>query len=150
TSVGDSRDKLALYLNECRRMGIKVLPPDVSESIEFFAAIGDDIRFGLGAVRNVGHSVVEGIIAARADGPYKNFHEFLDRVPAHVTNKRTIESLAKAGAFDKMGSTRRALVEIHEQAVEQAVTDKRNAANGEVGFDFDSLWDEPDQVQKVP
>jgi len=150
TSVGDSRDKLALYLNECRRMGIKVLPPDVSESIEYFAAVGDDIRFGLGAVRNVGHSVVEGIIAARSDGPYTGFHDFLDRVPAHVTNKRTVESLAKAGAFDTMGSTRRALVEIHEQAVEQAVADKRKAANGEVGFDFDSLWDEPEQASKVP
>src|SRR5699024_8639740 len=57
TSVGDSRDKLAMYLNECRRMGIRVLPPDVSESIEFFAAVGDDIRFGLGAIRNVGHNV---------------------------------------------------------------------------------------------
>ena len=150
TSVGDSRDKLAMYLNECRRMGIRVLPPDVSESIEFFAAVGDDIRFGLGAIRNVGQSVVEGIVEARREGPYTGFHEFLKRVPAHVTNKRTVESLAKAGAFDTMGSTRRALVEIHEQAVEQAVGDKRKAANGEVGFDFDSLWDQPDDVQKVP
>lgn len=150
TSVGDSRDKLAMYLNECRRMGIRVLPPDVSESIEFFAAVGDDIRFGLGAIRNVGHNVVEGIIAAREDGPYTSFHDFLDRVPAHVTNKRTVESLVKAGAFDTMGSTRRALVEIHEQAVEQAVADKRNAASGAIGFDFDELWDEPQPVNKVP
>ncbi|WP_110589329.1 DNA polymerase III subunit alpha [Microbacterium suaedae] len=150
TSVGDSRDKLALYLNECRRMGIQVLPPDVSESIEFFAAVGDDIRFGLGAVRNVGHNVVEGIIVAREEGPYTGFHDFLDRVPSQVTNKRAIESLIKAGAFDTMGSTRRALAEIHEDAVEQAVLDKRREANGEVGFDFDSLWDEPESVQKVP
>ncbi|MTE24379.1 DNA polymerase III subunit alpha [Microbacterium sp. ZXX196] len=150
TSVGDSRDKLAMYLNECRRMGIKVLPPDVSESIEFFAAVAEDIRFGLGAVRNVGHNVVDGIVASRSDGPYTSFHDFLARVPLHVTNKRTIESLVKAGAFDTMGSTRRALVEIHEQAVEQAVTDKRNAAGGAIGFDFDSLWDEPEAVQKVP
>jgi DNA polymerase-3 subunit alpha len=150
TSVGDSRDKLALYLNECRRMGIKVLPPDVSESIEYFAAVGEDIRFGLGAIRNVGHNVVEGIIAAREEGPYKGFHDFLDRVPAHVTNKRTVESLAKAGAFDSMGNTRRALVEIHESAVEQAVADKRKAANGEVGFDFDSLFGDDEQVSKVP
>ncbi|WP_457818927.1 helix-hairpin-helix domain-containing protein, partial [Staphylococcus aureus] len=54
TSVGDSKDKMAVYLNECRRMGIRVLPPDVNESIRFFAAVGEDIRFGLGAVRNVG------------------------------------------------------------------------------------------------
>ncbi|BDZ50453.1 hypothetical protein GCM10025867_26940 [Frondihabitans sucicola] len=67
TSVGDSRDKLGLYLNECRRMGIKVLPPDVNESIGFFAAVGEDIRFGMGAVRNVGFNVVDHIIAARQE-----------------------------------------------------------------------------------
>ncbi|MDN3311887.1 DNA polymerase III subunit alpha [Microbacterium oryzae] len=150
TSVGDSRDKLAMYLNECRRMGIHVLPPDVSESIGFFAAVGDDIRFGLGAIRNVGSNVVDGIISARAEGAYSDFHDFLRRVPMHVANKRTVESLIKAGAFDTMGSTRRALLEIHEQAVESAVTDKRNAAGGAIGFDFDSLWDEPEAVQKVP
>ena len=150
TSVGDSRDKLAMYLNECRRMGINVLPPDVSESILFFAAVGDDIRFGLGAVRNVGSNVVDGIVSARADGPYASFHDFLKRVPVHAANKRTVESLIKAGAFDTMGATRRALVEIHEDAVEQAVLDKRREAQGEVGFDFDSLWDEPQEVQKVP
>ncbi|WP_029150817.1 DNA polymerase III subunit alpha [Microbacterium indicum] len=150
TSVGDSRDKLAMYLNECRRMGIQVLPPDVSESIEYFAAVGEDIRFGLGAIRNVGHNVVEGIVGAREEGPYASFHEFLDRVPPHVANKRTVESLIKAGAFDTMGSSRRALVEVHEQAVEAAVDIKRNEAQGAIGFDFDSLWDEPHAVQKVP
>ena len=152
TSVGDSKDKMALYLNECRRMGIRVLPPDVSESINFFAAVGEDIRFGLGAVRNVGTNVVESIVEARSDGPYLSFHDFLSRVPVHVANKRTIESLIKAGAFDTMGSTRRALLEIHEDASEQAVLDKRREANGEVGFDFDSLWgaDEPQHALKVP
>ncbi|MDZ8172532.1 DNA polymerase III subunit alpha [Microbacterium xanthum] len=152
TSVGDSRDKLAVYLNECRRMGIKVLPPDVGESIRFFAAVGEDIRFGLEAVRNVGANVVEAIVQTRQSGPFTSFHDFLNRVPAQVANKRTVESLIKAGAFDELGHTRRALVEIHEDAVEQAVLDKRREAHGEVGFDFDSLWgdDEPQQVAKVP
>lgn len=152
TSVGDSKDKMAVYLNECRRMGIKVLPPDVRESIRYFAAVGEDIRFGLGAVRNVGANVVDGIVSARKDAPYTGFHDFLTKVPAHVANKRTIESLIKAGAFDSMGDTRRALLEIHEDATEQAVLDKRREANGEVGFDFDSLWgdDEPQQTQRVP
>lgn len=152
TSVGDSKDKMAVYLNECRRMGIKVLPPDVGESIRYFAAVGEDIRFGLGAVRNVGANVVDGIIAAREDARFDSFHDFLAKVPMHVTNKRTVESLIKAGAFDSMGDTRRALMEIHEDATEQAVLDKRREANGEVGFDFDSLWgdDEPQQAQKVP
>lgn len=152
TSVGDAKDKLAVYLNECRRMGIKVLPPDVNESIQFFAAVGEDIRFGLGAVRNVGANVVDAIVAARKTEPFTSFHDFLAKVPVHVANKRTIESLIKAGAFDSLGSTRRALMEIHEDAAEQAVLDKRREANGEVGFDFDSLWgeDEPGEAQKVP
>src|SRR5688500_9724455 len=152
TSVGDSKDKMAVYLNECRRMGIKVLPPDVGQSIRYFAAVGEDIRFGLGAVRNVGTNVVDGIVAARSDDGFTSFHDFLGKVPVHVANKRTVESLIKAGAFDSLGSTRRALMEIHEDAVEQAVLDKRREANGEVGFDFDSLWgdDEPQQVARVP
>ena len=107
TSVGDAKDKLAVYLNECRRMGIKVLPPDVRESIRYFAAVGEDIRFGLGAVRNVGTNVVDSIVAARQDGAFESFHDFLAKVPVHVANKRTVESLIKAGAFDSLGSTRR-------------------------------------------
>ncbi|MGV1035197.1 MAG: DNA polymerase III subunit alpha [Microbacteriaceae bacterium] len=143
TSVGDSRDKLAEYLNECRRMGIQVLAPDVNESILFFAAVGEDIRFGLGAVRNVGSNVVEGIRQAReAKGRFESFHDFLSKVPMQVVNKRTIESLIKAGAFDSLGSTRRALIEIHEAAVESTVKDKRNEESGAVGFDFDSLFAE--------
>lgn len=152
TSVGDARDKLALYLNECRRMGIKVLPPDVNESIGYFAAVGEDIRFGMGAVRNVGFGVVEQIRQAREEkGAFTSFHDFLRKVPIQAANKRTVESLIKAGAFDSLGATRRALIEIHEGAVERAVSDKRAEANGQVGFDFDSLWDEPEHaVEAIP
>ena len=143
TSVGDARDKLALYLNECRRMGIKVLPPDVNESIGYFAAVGDDIRFGLGAVRNVGFNVVDAIRAAREEkGRFESFHDFLKKVPIQVANKRTVESLVKAGAFDSLGHTRRALVEIHEGAVESAVKEKRAEEVGDIGFDFDSLFED--------
>ena len=139
TSVGDARDKLALYLNECRRMGIKVLPPDVNESIGYFAAVGDDIRFGLGAVRNVGFNVVDAIRGAREQkGRFESFHDFLKKSPLQVANKRTVESLVKAGAFDSLGATRRALIEIHESAVESAVAEKRVEATGQAGFDFDS------------
>ncbi|MES1170304.1 MAG: DNA polymerase III subunit alpha, partial [Leifsonia sp.] len=147
TSVGDSKDKMAVYLNECRRMGIKVLPPDVNESNLYFAAVGTDIRFGMGAVRNVGANVVEGVREAReAKGRFDSFHDFLTKVPIHAANKRTVESLIKAGAFDSLGHTRRALVEVHEDAVESAVKIKRNEANGDVGFDFDSLWGEDEQT----
>ncbi len=150
TSVGDSKDKMAIYLNECRRMGIKVLPPDVNESIGFFAAVGSDIRFGLGAVRNVGSNVVDGVRAAReSKGRFESFHDFLAKVPIHVANKRTMESLIKAGAFDSLGATRRALVEIHEDAVESAVSLKRNEANGQVDL-FAGMFEFDEVHERVP
>ena len=156
TSVGDSKDKLGMYLNECRRMGIKVLAPDVNESFVDFTAVPSDegvgdIRFGLGAVRNVGYNVVEGIRQAREEkGRFDSFYDFLSKVPIPVANKRTVESLIKAGAFDSLGSTRRALLEIHEDAVEGAVNVKRTEATGQAGFDFDSLFDEPQEHSRVP
>ncbi len=151
TSVGDAKDKLGLYLNECRRMGIKVLAPDVNESSNNFTAVGGDVRFGLGAVRNVGSAVVGQIVAAREkDGRFESFHDFLRKIPLQVANKRTVESLIKAGAFDSLGATRRALLEIHEDAVDSSVSMKRAEAHGQVGFDFDSLWDEPHEEHAVP
>ena len=156
TSVGDSKDKLGMYLSECRRMGIKVLAPDVNESSVDFTAVAaqgtrGDVRFGLGAVRNVGFNVVEAISQSRTEkGRFTSFHDFLRKVPLQVANKRTVESLIKAGAFDSLGATRRALVEIHESAVDGAASEKRAEANGQVGFDFDSLWDEPEQAEHVP
>ncbi|MEY4296415.1 MAG: hypothetical protein RL016_261, partial [Actinomycetota bacterium] len=133
TSVGDSKDKLGIYLSECRRMDIKVLPPDVNESIGAFNAIGSDIRFGLGAVRNVGANVVEGIKQAREEkGRFTSFHDFLRKVPAQVCTKRVVESLIKAGAFDTFGHTRRALLEIHEEAVESQTSLKKSEAVGQV------------------
>ena len=148
TSVGDNKDKLALYLNECRAMGITVLAPDVNESTLTFAPVGEDIRFGMGAIRNVGANVVEGMIAAREEkGRYESFNDFLKKVPLQVCNKRTIESLIKAGAFDDLGHTRRSLSLIHEAAVDAAVAVKRKEAAGQfdlfgsLGMD-DALGDE--------
>src|SRR5690606_19218452 len=108
TSTQVNKDRLGLYLGEARHMGITVLPPDVNTSAGSFTAVGDEIRFGLAAIRNVGANVVEAIIATREEkGEYTSFQDFLDKVPAVVCNKRTIESLIKAGAFDTMGHTRR-------------------------------------------
>jgi DNA polymerase-3 subunit alpha len=132
TSVRDDKDKSALYLNECRRMGITVLPPDVNSSSANFTAVGVDIRFGLTAVRNVGANVVDAIVATReAKGEFTSFTDFLDKVPAVVCNKRTIESLIKAGAFDSLGHTRRALLLVHEQAVDAVIGVKRKEAEGQ-------------------
>ena len=132
TSVGDDKDKSALYLGECRRMGITVLPPDVNSSSALFTAVGADIRFGLTAVRNVGANVVEAIVRTREEkGEFTSFTDFLDKVPAVVCNKRTIESLIKAGAFDSLGHARRALLLVHEQAVESVIGVKRREAEGQ-------------------
>jgi DNA polymerase-3 subunit alpha len=150
TSVGDSKDKLAMYLSECRRMGIHVLPPDVNESSGDFTAVAGDIRFGLGAIRNVGANVVEAIRVSREDkGRFSSFHDFLRKVPIQVSNKRTIESLIKAGAFDQMEGTRRALLEIHEDAVESAVSIKRNEANGQVDL-FGGIFEFEQESEKIP
>lgn len=132
TSVGDDKDKSALYLNECRRMGITVLPPDVNSSSALFTAVGADIRFGLTAVRNVGANVVDAIVRTREEkGAFASFTDFLDKVPAVVCNKRTIESLIKAGAFDSLGHARRSLLLVHEQAVESVIGVKRREAEGQ-------------------
>src|SRR5215472_11826913 len=132
TSVGDDKDKSALYLSEARRMGVTVLPPDVNASIGTFAAVGKDVRFGLAAIRNVGANVVEAIIAARkAKGAFTSFADFLRKVPQQVCNKRVIESLIKAGAFDSLGHPRKGLLLIHEQAVDSIIDIKRNEAMGQ-------------------
>jgi DNA polymerase-3 subunit alpha len=142
TSVGDNKDKMAIYLGECRRMKVQVLPPDVNESVGMFAAVGEDIRFGLGAIRNVGDNVVDGITTARNEhGAYANFGDFLDKVPMPVCNKRAVESLIKAGAFDSLGHHRRGLMMIHEQAVDSVISEKKNAAHGQ-----DSLFGGLDDV----
>jgi len=142
TSVAGDKDKSALYLNECRRMGIKVLPPDVNASAAIFTAVGTDIRFGMAAVRNVGTSVVESVVEARTTkGPFTSFSDFLRKVPVNVCNKRVIESLVKAGAFDSFGHPRRGLMLIHEQAVDAIIDVKRNEAIGQ-----DSLFGDDSQA----
>ena len=132
TSVAGDKDKSALYLNECRRMGITVLPPDVNASAATFTPVGGDIRFGLAAVRNVGTAVVDAIVASRAtEGAFTSFSDFLNKVPVNVCNKRVIESLVKAGAFDSLGHPRKGLVLIHEQAIDTVIDVKRNEAIGQ-------------------
>ncbi|MGV9771617.1 DNA polymerase III subunit alpha [Streptosporangium sp. NPDC003464] len=132
TSVKDDKDKSALYLNECRRMGIKVLPPDVNDSDFDFTPRGSDVRFGLSAIRNVGGNVVDGIIAARREKTrFADFKDFLRKVPMVVCNKRVIESLIKAGAFDSFAHERKGLVMVHEQAVDSIIGIKKNEAQGQ-------------------
>jgi DNA polymerase-3 subunit alpha len=138
TSVKDDKDKMAIYLNECRRMKIQVLPPDVNESQATFTPVGRDIRFGLTGVRNVGANVVDRIVAGRTEkGRYENFNDFMEKVDALVCNKRMLDSLIKAGAFDEMKHPRRALVAVHEEAVDRYATMKKDSGGGQ-----DSLFDD--------
>jgi DNA polymerase-3 subunit alpha len=132
TSVRDDKDKSALYLSECRRMGISVLPPDVNESNSEYTPRGKDIRFGLAAIRNVGEGVFASIKSAReAKGAFTSFGDFLTKVDAQVCNKKTIESLIKAGAFDDLGHHRKALVAIHLSAIDAVIESKRAEAIGQ-------------------
>ncbi|WP_020573445.1 DNA polymerase III subunit alpha [Actinopolymorpha alba] len=155
TSVQDDKDKMAIYLNACRRSGIKVLPPDVNESASDFTPVGTDIRFGLTAIRNVGANVVDAIVAAReAKGRFADASDFMAKVPASVCNKRVIESLAKAGSFDSLGHRRRALVAWHEDAVDYFIDQKRQEAIGQdslFGFgDGDDATSESLMSPQVP
>jgi len=132
TSVRDDKDKSALYLNECRRMGIKVLPPDVNESDSEYTPRGVDIRFGLTAIRNVGENVVASIIQNRSEkGKYTSFGDFLAKVDAIVCNKKSIESLIKAGAFDSLGHTRRGLMMVYLEALDAVSEAKRAESIGQ-------------------
>jgi DNA polymerase-3 subunit alpha len=132
TSVRDDKDKSALYLSECRRMGIQVLPPDVNESDAEYTPRGTDIRFGLAAIRNVGEGVVASIKSGRdAKGRYQSFGDFLAKVDAQVCNKKTIESLIKAGAFDSLGHTRKGLMAVYLEAIDSVIETKRAEAIGQ-------------------
>jgi len=132
TSVRDDKDKSALYLNECRRMGIKVLPPDVNESQSDYTPLGSDIRFGLTAIRNVGENVVASIVTNRAAaGRYESFGDFLTKVDANVCNKKTIESLIKGGAFDSLNHPRKGLTLIYLEAIDSVMEAKRAESIGQ-------------------
>ena len=132
TSVRDDKDKSALYLNECRRMGIKVLPPDVNDSNAEYTPTGADIRFGLAAIRNVGENVVGSIARNRNEkGRYESFGDFIAKVDVQVCNKKTIESLIKAGAFDSLGHSRKGLMAIYLEAIDSIMETKRAESIGQ-------------------
>ncbi|MDX6204725.1 MAG: polymerase subunit alpha, partial [Frankiales bacterium] len=149
TSVRDDKDKSALYLAECRRMGIKVLPPDVNESDSNYTPRGTDIRFGLSAIRNVGENVVRSLVATRREkGSYADFPDYLRKVEAVACNKKTVDALIKAGAFDSLGHTRRGLLAVHETAVDQVMETKRAEAIGQYDL-FGGMGDDADAAGGV-
>jgi len=135
TSVSGEKDKAAVYLSECRRMGIKVLPPDVNLSDPEFTPSGDEIRFGLSSVRNVGEAAVSAIVATReGGGRFASFGDFLRRVPGAVRNRKVVDSLIKGGAFDSLGHTRRGLAEAADEALALSAGAAARRASGQVSL----------------
>ena len=140
TTVKGDKDKSAIYLNECRQLKIPVLVPDVNHSSMDFSVSDDSIRFGLSAVRNVGEGVVGLIIAAREEGgDFVDFYDFCERVDPSALNKRTIESLAKAGAFDALGHSRQGLGLVSDQIIDQAVIRRKEREAGIMSLFGDSV-----------
>ncbi|MCL6471768.1 MAG: DNA polymerase III subunit alpha [Firmicutes bacterium] len=143
TSIMSNKDKVAQYISECRRMGIEILPPDVNESYHDFTIVGQSIRFGLSAVRNVGDGAIDSIISEREHGgPFKSIYDFCKRVDMGALNKRTIESLIKAGAFDSCKVSRRQLLLTYEKAVELGIRSQKDKAAGQ--FTIFDLGNEED------
>src|SRR4051794_5849945 len=158
TSVKSNLDKAAVYLADARAMGVKVLTPDVNRSVTDFAAIEardvpidielppgspGAITFGLSAVRNVGEGLVALLLAEReANGPFLSFHDFAERVPEQVLNKRTVESLIKAGAFDTMNHPRRGLLMVFEQIIDTTLVRRRERDQGVMSLFGDDVFND--------
>ena len=131
TSTKKDKDRTAMYLNESRIMGLDVLVPDVNESDVDFTVFDEKIRFGLSAVRNVGEAVVEKIVESRGSDPFADFIDYVERVDLDVLNRRTLESMIKAGAFDAMGYPRKSLLLKFEEIVEVISSRRRNEEAGQ-------------------
>ncbi len=138
TSEKDNRDKIIKHMITCKDMGINILPPDINESEKDFSISGENIRFGLAAVKNVGDAAIDSIIEARNKGKFSTFMDFLIRIDLRKTNKRVLESLIKCGAFDSLGYKRRQLMEHFEDAMEEAQRRQKEIQSAQASF-FDQL-----------
>jgi len=140
TSEKDNRDKIIKHMNNCKEMGINVLPPDINESQKDFSISGENIRFGLAAVKNVGEAAIESIIAMRQDAKFTSFIDFLSRVDLRKVNKRVMESLIKCGSFDSLGYKRSQLMACYEEAMNEAQRKQKEILSSQSSFfdEFDS------------
>lgn len=147
TSVLDSQGKIAEYIGECRSLGIRLLPPDVNQSGPHFTVAGQDIRFGLAALKGVGRGFTAALLREREEGgPFTSFPDFCQRLLEQDLNKRVLESLIQAGAFDSMGLLRAQLMGAYEQLMDSLARNKRKNLEGQ--FDLFSLGsDKPEPVE---
>jgi DNA polymerase-3 subunit alpha len=154
TSVTGSTDDVVKYINECREMGISVEPPDINVSDANFTPHGSAIRFGLAAVKNVGHNAIESIVAGRKKlGKYRDIFEFAESVDLRLLNKRVLESLIKSGAMDSLGR-RAQLMAVIDRAIDRAQKALRDAESGQHGlfgvFQQDETQSPHEQLPNVP
>jgi len=139
TSERANTDKVVIYREETERMGIKVLPPDVNESELKFTVVGDNIRFGLSAVKNVGEGAIESIIASRTvNGKFKSLYDFCENIDLRLVNRKVLESLIKCGAFDSFNLYRAQLFAMLDKAIEIAGGVQKDRSRGQLSF-FDVL-----------
>lgn len=145
TSIMDNKDKVAAYVEDCRRMKLNVLPPDINKSEADFSVEGEDIRFGLAAIKNVGRGVIESILDARKQGgPFKSIHEFCRRVCDSAVTRSAIECLVKAGAFDSINPNRAQMLFVLTDAMAQALSAQRDKKAGQVSL-FGGMEQETDE-----
>src|SRR5664280_580368 len=148
TSVSGSTDDVVKYINECREMGIAVEPPDVNVSDAYFTPHGEAIRFGLAAVKNVGHNAIESIVAARKEaGEFQSIFQLCEKVDLHLLNKRVMESLIKSGAMDRLGR-RAQLMAVVDSAMEHAQKTQKDVALGQHGLFGVFQQDDAPQAEK--
>lgn len=135
TSVMGTNEKVAFYINACKKMGIDVLPPDINESHVSFTVIDNKIRFGLAAIKNVGKGAIYSIISTRKEkGCFTGFVDFCQKVNLSDVNKRAVESMIKAGAFDSLGFKRSQLLNVYEKTMESIINDRKRNIEGQVSF----------------
>ncbi len=135
SSVMNTKDKVPFYVHQCHEMGIEVLPPDVNTSVVEFTVVEGKIRFGMNAVKGVGEGAIQAIIAAREDGgPFASIYDFCARVDSQMANKRVLEALIRAGAFDSTGDPRRGMLEALPLAMADGERRRKDAAQGQGGL----------------
>jgi len=149
TSVLDSAGKVSGYIAECKELGIPTLPPDINSSDDHFTVEGNAIRFGMGAVKNVGHGLIRSIVAKRTEGgPFKSLEDFLQRMEEGELNKRAVENLIKCGAMDSFGNHRSELLAVYDSMMDSVSASRKKNLEGQMGL-FGML-DEDDVSSKIP
>ena len=152
TSVIDRASKVSEYIMTCRQMGIGILPPDINESEGVFSVSGNAIRYGLNAIKSVGKPVIEGIVEERrANGPFVDLSDFIERISGKEINKRTIENLIKSGAFDSFPTNRRQMMMVYGQIADETAQRKKTEFAGQMSlFDFAAEEDKASFRVKIP